>query len=81
MNDAIELIFYIFNKGINLFFNDLVLIEGVTLGWVLVSIMIFGILFNAVLNLPSNVSRAKYRQEQREYRNFVKDQYANKKGG
>ena len=52
MNQAINIVFYIFNKIINLLFNEIQIIEGVYLGWVILVILIFGIIFNSLLNIP-----------------------------
>lgn len=52
MNDAINLVFYIFNKFINLLFNEIQILEGVYLGWVILVVIIFGIIFNSLLNVP-----------------------------
>ncbi len=52
MSDAINIVFYIFNKFINLLFNEIQIIQGVYLGWVLLVILLFGIIFNSLLNIP-----------------------------
>lgn len=52
MSDAINIVFYIFNKFIDLLFNQIQIIEGVYLGWIIVVVIIFGIIFNSLLNIP-----------------------------
>lgn len=52
MSDAINLVFYIFNKFINLLFNEIQILEGVYLGWVILVVILFGIIFNSLLNIP-----------------------------
>lgn len=52
MSDAINLVFYIFNKFSNLLFNEIQILEGVYLGWVIIVVIIFGIIFNSLLNIP-----------------------------
>ena len=52
MSDAINIVFYIFNKFINLLFNEIQIIEGVYLGWVIIVVILFGIIFNSLLNIP-----------------------------
>lgn len=52
MSQAINIVFYIFNKLINLLFNEIQIIEGVYLGWVIIVVIIFGIIFNSLLNIP-----------------------------
>lgn len=52
MSDAINVVFYIFNKFINLLFNEIQIINGVYLGWIIIVVIIFGIIFNSLLNIP-----------------------------
>lgn len=52
MSEAINLVFYIFNKFINLLFNEIQILEGVYLGWIIIVVIIFGIIFNSLLNIP-----------------------------
>lgn len=52
MSQAINVVFYIFNKFINLLFNEIQTIDGVYLGWVIIVVIIFGIIFNSLLNIP-----------------------------
>ena len=52
MTEALNYIWYIFDKLINWFFNDTVLFEGVTIGWVIVVITVFGLLIKSLLNVP-----------------------------
>lgn len=52
MSDAINLVFYIFNKFIDLLFNKIQIIDGVYLGWIIIVVIIFGIIFNSLLNIP-----------------------------
>lgn len=52
MSEAINIVFYIFNKFINLLFNEIQILEGVYLGWVILVVIIFGIIFNSLLNIP-----------------------------
>lgn len=52
MNDAINIVFYIFNKFINLLFNEIQIVQGVYLGWIIIVVVIFGIIFNSLLNIP-----------------------------
>lgn len=52
MSQAINVVFYIFNKFINLLFNEIQIVDGVYLGWVIIVVIIFGIIFNSLLNIP-----------------------------
>lgn len=53
MSDGIVLVRYIFNSFIDLLFNKMVIVDGVTVGWVLVALMIMSILTSALLNVVS----------------------------
>lgn len=55
MENAINLFNYIFQKFINMIFNDFEIQSGVTIGWVIITIILFGILINNILNIPNNV--------------------------
>ena len=57
MTEALNYIWYIFDKLINWFFNDTVLFEGVTIGWVIVVITVFGLLIRSLLNVPRGAQR------------------------
>lgn len=61
MNDGINIVFYIFNKFIDFLFNQAYIAEGVSLGWIIVVVSIFTILFSAILNIPVGVIRAHER--------------------
>lgn len=60
MNDAIELFYYIFTKIYNFVFNQAVFTQGVSIGWVLVAVILFGIVVSSVLNIPSGLKIGKY---------------------
>lgn len=55
MENAINLFNYIFQKFINMIFNDFEIQSGVTIGWVIITIILFGMLINNILNIPNNV--------------------------
>lgn len=57
MSQAINVIFYIFNKVLDLLFNQVEIIEGVYLGWVLITIIVFGILISSILNVPNGITK------------------------
>lgn len=51
MNDALSLINYVFTKFLDLLFNRLEISSNVTIGWVLVVIVIFGIMITNILSV------------------------------
>lgn len=66
MQDALNLFYYLFNKTITWVFNAQ-LFTGVTIGWVLISIIVMGILIKNLLSIPRaspfvSSSRSHYRE-------------------
>lgn len=57
MNEALTYIYLIYSRFISLVFTDFALFNGVTIGWVLISVLVFGILIRSILNLPKGVSK------------------------
>lgn len=51
MNDALSLINYVFTKFLDLLFNRLEISSNVTIGWILVVIVIFGIMISNILSV------------------------------
>lgn len=60
MSDAITVFYYVFNKIYNFLFNQAIIETGVSVGWIFVTVVVFGLLIRSILNLPSGIlSRAK----------------------
>lgn len=57
MTDALNFLYYIYDKFINLVFNQLEFFTNVTVGWVAVGCLIFGILIKSLLALPRSSPR------------------------
>lgn len=55
MSDALNIFRYILNKFIQLIFSDMTIENGVTIGWVIISIVVMGVLASSVLNIPNNI--------------------------
>lgn len=53
MNEALTYIYYIFDKFINFIFNEALLFNGVSIGWVVISIFIFSFVIQNILVVPS----------------------------
>lgn len=51
MTDALSIIYYIFNKFIDLIFNRLEIFTDVTLGWVTISVLIISIMISNILSV------------------------------
>lgn len=65
MNQALEIIYYIFDKAVDLVFNKMQLVNGVYLGWVLMFIIIAAILIGSILAVPHAAeSVSVYRNDQ-----------------
>lgn len=52
MSEAINYIYVIFSRFLDFVFNDMLIAQGVSIGWVVVSLLIFGVLVRSILNLP-----------------------------
>lgn len=65
MSDAITLFFYIFNKIYNFLFNEALIEPNVSVGWVFVTVVIFGLIIRTILNLPSGVASRKSAADKR----------------
>lgn len=56
MSEALNVIYEIYTAFINLVFTSFDIGSGVTVGWVFVAVIVFGMLINSVLNLPRSIS-------------------------
>lgn len=56
MNEALAYLYYIYDKFVDLIFNRLEISNSVSIGWIIVSVIIFSILIRSVLNLPRGMS-------------------------
>lgn len=57
MIDALTYIYYAYSKFLDLIFNQFQMFSGVYVGWVLISVLVFGILISSILNLPRGVRK------------------------
>lgn len=57
MNEALTYLYQIYAGFVNLVFNTFEISNGVSIGWILVSVTVFGILINTILNIPKSGSR------------------------
>lgn len=55
MTEALGYLYYIYDKFIDLVFNRLEITENVSIGWVIISVMLFSMLIRSILNLPRGV--------------------------
>lgn len=63
MNQALTYLYYIYDKFVNLIFNQLEIATNVSIGWILVAVIIFGMLIRNILNLPRHMgSFDKFRE-------------------
>lgn len=56
MSEALAYLYYIYDKFVDLIFNRLEISNNVSIGWIIVSVIIFSILIRSVLNLPRGMS-------------------------
>ena len=55
MANALTYIYYIVNKCINFVFNEMLIFTGVSVGWIYISVIVFGILLGSILNIPHRI--------------------------
>lgn len=63
MVNAINIVLYIFNKIIDLLFNKIQILPDVYLGWVIISVILFSIIFNSILNIPTGLISSALRKK------------------
>lgn len=51
MTDALSIIYYIFNKFIDLIFDKFEIFPNVTIGWIMVAILIIAIMISNILSV------------------------------
>lgn len=54
MAQALGYIYDIYSGFLNLVFNVFAIESGVTVGWIIVSVIVFGLMINNILNLPKS---------------------------
>lgn len=53
MSEALNFLYAIYDKFVNLVFNQFELFPNVTIGWIAITVFVFNILFRNVLALPN----------------------------
>ena len=66
MSDALELLFQIYFKFIDFIFDKAQIFNGVTLGWVALSVLIFGVLIRSLMAVPSRSQGHTFRSDKDE---------------
>ena len=66
MTEALSIIYQIYDKFINMVFNQLEVAPNVTIGWIAVVCVVFSILFRNILALPSKAGSVKVRSNKNE---------------
>ena len=52
LGDATNIVIYMWNKYLNLMFNDLSFDGGVTVGWIIIGIFLISMLLGTILSRP-----------------------------
>ncbi len=55
MSTAIEVVFYIFQKFVDLLFSKIQIVQNVYLGWVIIACIVIVIMANSILNMPKGM--------------------------
>lgn len=56
MSEALTYIYQIFSSFVSFVFNNMLITQNVSVGWVAVVVLIFGILIRSILNVPRSIS-------------------------
>lgn len=56
MADALTYFYYFFNKMLTFVFSTMAIQSGVTVGWIIVSVIVMGMLVRTILNIPKGVN-------------------------
>lgn len=55
MTEALTYIYQIYEKFLDLVFNQFEMFSGVTIGWVIIAILVFGVMITSILNIPRGI--------------------------
>lgn len=66
MGEAVTLLFQIYSKFIEFIFDKLEILDGVTIGWIFVSILVFSVLIRSIMAIPSKFSNDIFRGDKNE---------------
>ena len=55
MTNALTYFYYIFNSCLSFVFNDMLIASNVSVGWIAISVVVFGILMGSILNIPRRI--------------------------
>lgn len=72
MNEAFNGIFDFYYQFIEFIFNDMVLFDGITFGWIFISCFVFGFLIKSILVLPYSL---EYNDDSRLGSHIIKPDY------
>lgn len=61
MSNGLTLINYIWSKLLSLFFNDLTVTNGATVGWIIFAVIMFSFIFLNLLSVPRALAPNLYR--------------------
>ncbi len=66
MSDAIVLFYEILKYCVSFVFERCVIVEGVTLGWVLISVIIFSMLIGSILSVPRSATPYSFNRHKKD---------------
>ena len=59
MSTALGYLYNIYTAFLDIIFNQFAISTNVTIGWIFISIIIFGLMIQSILNIPKGVSFKK----------------------
>lgn len=63
MTDAITLFYQLYKMLLSFVFNDMLIVSGVSVGWVLIICIVFGILIRSILMVPKASQTHTFREK------------------
>ena len=61
MSQAVDLLFQIYSKFIEFIFDKFEILNGITIGWIFVSILVFAVLIRSIMAIPFKFSNDMFR--------------------
>lgn len=66
MNEALNYLYYIYDKFLDLVFNQFALFgDNVTVGWIAISVIVFYVLIGSILNIPKRMHHRSVKRLER----------------
>lgn len=61
MSEALNYLYYIYDSFIDFVFNTMTISDNVSVGWIAIVVILFGIMIRSILNLPRGINQRQWR--------------------